>query len=299
VTTAPEPTPGRCTRCGRELPPGAVFCGHCGEHVEAGDATPPAERARSRGLVAAALVLGVAALAVSVLLGVWLDRRLGDAEDQASALEADVARLAKGNVTLRAENEALASQLDALEQAAEDGLAPLAVKTLKSVFTVRTPDGTGSGWAAWTDGGKTYVVTAAHVVAGRQAVKLSRRGGSWTGRVTARDAVNDLALIEVDGKIAPPLWPKAGVQPQPSVGETLMLVGSPHGLEGTVTTGIVSRVTYNKVQTDAAANPGNSGGPAVDRGGRVVGVLLSGQGQGLNFVVPIRRACVRIRDCEP
>jgi S1-C subfamily serine protease len=247
--------------------------------------------------VLVALLLGAAALALSLLLGVWLDRRLGETRDDVAALDADVARLNGGNAQLRRENEALGRQLDALKKAAAEGLAPLAVRTLESVFTVKTPDGTGSGWAAWTDGGKTYVVTAAHVVAGRAAVRLSRRGGSWPARVTARDRTNDLALLAADGTIAPPLWQRAAVQPQPSVGETLMLVGSPYGLEGTVTTGIVSRVTYNKVQTDAAANPGNSGGPAVDRQGRVVGVLLAGEGQGLNFVVPVRRACVKIRDC--
>jgi S1-C subfamily serine protease len=93
------------------------------------------------------------------------------------------------------------------------------------------------------------------------------------------------------------LWQDPNVQPTPIVGETLLLVGSPYGLEGTVTTGVVSRITYNEIQTDAAANPGNSGGPAVDRQGRVVGVLLSGGGQNLNFAVPIKRACIRIRDC--
>ncbi|HEU0337263.1 MAG TPA: trypsin-like peptidase domain-containing protein [Gaiellaceae bacterium] len=73
---------------------------------------------------------------------------------------------------------------------------------------------------------------------------------------------------------------------------------SPYGLEGTVTTGIVSRVTDNEIQTDAAANPGNSGGPAIDREGGVVGVLLAGGGENLNFTVPVRRACVRLRRCE-
>jgi serine protease Do len=75
------------------------------------------------------------------------------------------------------------------------------------------------------------------------------------------------------------------------------VVGSPYGLEGTVTTGIVSRVTYDEIQTDAAANPGNSGGLAVDSNGNVVGVLLSGGGENLNFLVPIQRACVSVRSC--
>ena len=51
------------------------------------------------------------------------------------------------------------------------------------------------------------------------------------------------------------------------------------------------------IQTDAAANPGNSGGPALDRNGRVVGVLVSGAGENINFAVPIGRACARLRRC--
>jgi serine protease Do len=64
-----------------------------------------------------------------------------------------------------------------------------------------------------------------------------------------------------------------------------------------VTTGIVSRVTKKSIQTDAAANPGNSGGPALDRQGRIVGVLVAGGGQNLNFAIRIDRACVKLRKC--
>jgi S1-C subfamily serine protease len=60
---------------------------------------------------------------------------------------------------------------------------------------------------------------------------------------------------------------------------------------------VVSAVRPNRIQTDAAANPGNSGGPAVDRHGRVVGVLVSGGGENLNFAVPIRQLCASLRDC--
>ena len=81
------------------------------------------------------------------------------------------------------------------------------------------------------------------------------------------------------------------------MGDQLLLVGSPFGLEGTVTTGVVSRVSRREIQTDAAANPGNSGGPAIARDGRVVGVLVSGGGQNVNFVVPIERACRLVRSC--
>ena len=56
-------------------------------------------------------------------------------------------------------------------------------------------------------------------------------------------------------------------------------------------------MSYDEIQTDAAANPGNSGGPGVDNHGHVVGVLLSGGGENLNFLVPIQRACVTVRAC--
>ena len=64
-----------------------------------------------------------------------------------------------------------------------------------------------------------------------------------------------------------------------------------------MTTGVGSRVTKKLIQTDAAANPGNSGGPAIDKQGHVVGVLVSGGGENLNFAVPIVRACIKLRSC--
>src|SRR5207302_6183431 len=118
-----------------------------------------------------------------------------------------------------------------------------------------------------------------------------------TGTVIRYDDVNDLALVRVTGEIAPPLWQRPDLSLSPLVGDQLLLLGSPYDLEGTVTTGIVSRIAYDAIQTDAAANPGNSGGPAVDRHGHVVGVLLAGGAENLNFTVPIQRACVAIRSC--
>jgi S1-C subfamily serine protease len=173
---------------------------------------------------------------------------------------------------------------------------------LKSVFTVETSDGLGTGWAAWTADGQTYLITANHVVAdaraaGETTVEVRRKGAQWTGTIGATDSTNDLAVVKVNGLIAKPLWqtPDSTITPLP--GDQLLLVGSPYGLEGTVTTGVVSRVSYDEIQTDAAANPGNSGGPGVDADGNVVGVLLAGGGENLNFLVPIQRACVAIRSC--
>jgi S1-C subfamily serine protease len=130
-------------------------------------------------------------------------------------------------------------------------------------------------------------------------VTLARKGGTWDGSIVETDKANDLALVRIQGRPAnaAALWNSNVPPPAPRAGDELLLVGSPFGLEGTVTTGIVSRVTKKAIQTDAAANPGNSGGPALDKQGRIVGVLVSGAGENINFVVPIARACVKLRRC--
>src|SRR5581483_6828343 len=156
---------------------------------------------------------------------------------------------------------------------------------------VETDAGLGTGFVGWTDADGVYVITANHVVKdASSSVTLTRTGQSWRGDVQAEDAKNDLAVIRLDGRPAgaAPLWQKP-VKAPPAVGDQLLLVGSPFGLSGTVTTGVVSRVTKELVQTDAAANPGNSGGPAVDKQGNVVGVLVSGGGENINFAIRIDR----------
>jgi S1-C subfamily serine protease len=224
----------------------------------------------------------------------------GERRDRAAAvrsLEGKLDELSERVAVLSVQNTTLSREISATQKQSGAGLAPLARRVLKSVFTIEMYEGNGSGWAAWTTNGATYVVTANHVIEGYDSVTVTRQGSSWDGAVVRTDTVNDLALIRVKGEIAPPLWQDSPVQPDPKVGEELVLVGSPYGLEGTVTTGVVSRVTYNGVQTDAAANPGNSGGPAVDKDGHVVGILVAGGGENVNFAVPIQRACVELRRC--
>ncbi|TMK93898.1 MAG: serine protease [Actinobacteria bacterium] len=223
-----------------------------------------------------------------------------------SQVQALQARVQHQLATLRHRNAALGSKVNSTARQLKQkdaGIAPLAAHSLKSVFTIQTTDGwLGAGFAAWRQDGDTYFITANHVVSHtieNNYVDVKRKGGSWQGEVMVRDAVNDLALVRVSGSPAgaDPLWQdvRAGTPPQP--GDELLLIGSPYGLEGTVTTGVVSRVTKKLIQTDAAANPGNSGGPAIDKQGHVVGVLVSGGGENLNFAVPIVRACIKLRSC--
>ena len=256
---------------------------------------------RGRTLSVPAVVAG---LAVVAALGVSLFAvaTVREQSMRVDLLKSDVRELEGRLEDFRLADKELAGRLRTSEgklRQKDQGIAPLAARVLKSVFTVNTSDGLGAGFAGWTEDGQLYVVTAAHVVSevGEQ-VLLERNTGSWRAEVVARDRAKDLAVLRVDGNPvgAKPLWqsPKAN---KPRAGDELLLVGSPFGLGGTVTSGVVSRVRPKVIQTDAAANPGNSGGPAVDRKGRVVGVLVSGGGENINFAVPIARLCGSLRDC--
>jgi S1-C subfamily serine protease len=224
-------------------------------------------------------------------------------QQEADARVAQVATLQHELNSLRSKDSSTVAKIQSL-QTKQGDLAPLAKRVLKSVFTVYTSEGLGTGFVGWQDDSSSYLITARHVVANNLGgyVTLGRNGGTWQGEIMAEDATNDLAVIRLDGHPAgaAPLWQKPVTKP-PAVGDPLLLVGSPFGLSGTVTTGIVSRVSTKAIQTDAAANPGNSGGPALDASGHVVGILVAGvratYGSGLNFAVPIAKMCRHLRSC--
>ncbi|HKZ04093.1 MAG TPA: DegQ family serine endoprotease [Methylomirabilota bacterium] len=159
--------------------------------------------------------------------------------------------------------------------------------------------GTGSGFIINPDG---YVVTNNHVVedAGTIRLKLSD-GREFDATIVGRDPKTDLALLKVDARGLPviPLGDSAALQ----VGEPVMAIGNPFGLEQTVTTGIVSATgrvigagPYDDfVQTDAPINPGNSGGPLVNARGQVVGInsvifSRTGGSVGIGFSIPVNLA---------
>lgn len=257
---------------------------------------------RGRTLSVPVLVAGVAVLA-AVAASLFAVAGVREQGMRVDLLRTDVRELEGRLEKFRVADQQLAGRLQASEgklRRKDQGIAPLAARVLASVFTVSTDDGLGAGFAGWTEDGQLYVVTAAHVVSelGEQ-VLLERNTGSWRAEVVGRDRGKDLAVLRVEGKPvgAKPLWQRASAN-RPRVGDELLLVGSPFGLGGTVTSGVVSRVRPKVIQTDAAANPGNSGGPAVDRRGRVVGVLVAGGGENINFAVPIARLCGSLRDCR-
>ena len=208
-------------------------------------------------------------------------------------------------------------QTDADLSARPDGsIAAVAAAVLPTVVQIEerngTGGGTGSGFIIRADG---YILTNNHVVEGAaDGGTLTVRfqdGTTVPARIVGRDTSYDLAVIKVEktGLPVATLGNSDGIV----VGDSTIAVGSPLGLEGTVTAGIVSALNrpvtaggsgensfINAIQTDAAINPGNSGGPLLDAEGKVIGVnsaiasLSDGSGQagsiGLGFAIPINQA---------
>ena len=154
--------------------------------------------------------------------------------------------------------------------------------------------GLGSGFIINKDG---YIVTNNHVVEGADTIKVILKDETeYDAKVAGRDSVTDIALIKIEAKDS--LSSAAlGSSDNLKVGEWVAAIGSPFGLEHTVTAGIVSakgRVIgsgpYDDfIQTDASINPGNSGGPLINMKGEVVGIntMIVAGGQGIGFAIPI------------
>jgi serine protease Do len=155
----------------------------------------------------------------------------------------------------------------------------------------------GSGFIIDKSG---YIVTNNHVVEGADSIKVILKDETeYDAEIVGRDSVTDIALIKVEAKGNLPTVP-LGSSDNLKVGEWVAAIGSPFGLEHTVTAGIVSakgRVIgsgpYDDfIQTDASINPGNSGGPLINMNGEVVGIntaIIAG-GQGIGFAIPIDMA---------
>jgi S1-C subfamily serine protease len=160
-------------------------------------------------------------------------------------------------------------------------------------------EGSGSGVLFAPDG---FLLTNHHVVAEREQVRVRLADGTdLNGRVVGADPWTDLAIVQAHGSGLP--FAAFGESAKLLVGQLVIAVGSPFGFESSVTAGVVSAVSRtlrsitghlvdNVIQTDAALNPGNSGGPLVDSRSRVIGIntAIIRPGQGICFAIPIDTA---------
>jgi S1-C subfamily serine protease len=203
------------------------------------------------------------------------------------------------------EAEALDAYSRAVVAVAERvGPSVASLRVMRRVRGGQVPTGAGSAVALTPDG---FLLTSAHVV-GRA------RGGRATfddGReerfeIVGRDVLSDLAVLRAEG---PALEAAAlGTADRLRVGQLVVAIGNPHGLGGSVTAGVISalgrslpartrrggRIIDNVIQTDAALNPGSSGGALADSRGRVIGINTAVAGVGLGLAVPINEATQRV-----
>lgn len=161
--------------------------------------------------------------------------------------------------------------------------------------------GTGSGFV-WDD--RRHIVTNFHVVRGSEAFSVNfANGDAFDARLIGFDPYKDLAVLVLDEAVSPPRPLVHGSSRDLVVGQKVLAIGNPFGLDHTLTTGVISALgremtslggttIEDVIQTDASINPGNSGGPLLDSSGHVVGVNTSiisntGQSAGIGFAVPI------------
>ncbi|MGH2763231.1 MAG: S1C family serine protease, partial [Thermoleophilaceae bacterium] len=205
-----------------------------------------------------------------------------------------------------AEAEALDAYSRAVVAVAERvGPSVTSLRVMRRVRGGQMPAGAGSAVVLTPDG---FLLTSAHVV-GR-----STRGGRATFadgheerfEVVGRDPLSELAVLRAEGGALEPAT--LGGDERLRVGQLVVAIGNPHGLGGSVTAGVISalgrslpararrgaRIIDNVIQTDAALNPGSSGGALADSRGRVIGINTAVAGVGLGLAVPINDATQRV-----
>ena len=190
-------------------------------------------------------------------------------------------------------------------QGANRGVVNVTTRTVSydRFFMFPTPgEGAGSGSVIDKLG---HIITNNHVIEDASAIQVTLNGKLYDADVVGTDADSDVAVLKIDA-------PQDELHPVPigtsdnlQVGQRVYTLGNPFGLEGTLTTGIISnlnrtlpsrtgREMKSIIQTDAAMNPGNSGGPLLDTGGRMIGMNVAiatrvGQNAGVGFAIPINR----------
>jgi S1-C subfamily serine protease len=205
-----------------------------------------------------------------------------------------------------AETEALDAYSRAV-MAVADRLAPsvASLRVMRRTRGGQLPAGAGSAVVLTPDG---FLLTSAHVVGRSDTRGRATFGDGREERfeVVGRDPLSDLALLRSEGHGLAPA--ELGDAEELRVGQLVVAIGNPHGLGGSVTAGVVSalgrslparsrragRIIDNVIQTDAALNPGSSGGALADSRGRVVGINTAVAGVGLGLAVPMNAATQRV-----
>jgi putative serine protease PepD len=295
-----DAAPRFCTECGRPVDES----GQCPVHGSTPAlAAPEPERQQarhnSRTLVLGALAVVVAAALMTALIGIDVG--------QGRRNRRVTAALAKVDQRLEAQTAAangLSRRLGAMETRLNAQPDPAAVaKTAgASVFTVEAGDSLGSSFVLQSSGNSSSLVTNFHVVAdewnaGRRKVRLRQEGKDLEATIDRISKASDVAVLVTNASL--PVLTKASAQP--AVGDSVLVLGAPLGLGGSVSNGIVSAFRDGYIQFSAPIAPGNSGGPLVNLQGQVIGVarskLVVTGAEGLSFAIPIAIVCTSVSVC--
>jgi putative serine protease PepD len=236
-----------------------------------------------------------------------LDGRLDRLDAASNRLEQEVGDLAQEQQDagrVQAETQVRLDQLESVND--KPDASAIAKRASKSVFTIEDANSTGSGFVVSSGQGLTRLVTNFHVISdgyvnGDRRVEVRRAGMTYRGSVTDVSESNDLAVVTVSAEL--PVLPIAAGRPH--IGEPVLALGSPLGLGGTVTSGIVSAFRteggLEYMQFSAPISPGNSGGPVIDEDGKVLGVAvikyIGGGAEGLGLAIPADRLCSALEVC--
>jgi putative serine protease PepD len=301
-----------CTECGAALIAGR--CPNDPSHQASaalGEESPRAERAHPPASRRLLLVIAVAVvmLLLAAAVPAWISERnlAHTVADQTRSIASLRSELAAANGTIVSQRDAMnaaADRLAALESKVANQPNPTAVarSVQPSVFTIRTSYDLGSAFVADSTATSATLITNFHVVqqtwdAGGRQVEALRSDQTYAGTIVRIDRADDLAAIRVATSL-----PQLPLQlTLPKVGQSVLAFGSPEGLQGTVSSGIVSAIRQGYIQFSAPISPGSSGGPVVDLKGQVVGVseakVVSSGAEGLSFAIPARVLCSYVLTC--
>jgi S1-C subfamily serine protease len=252
--------------------------------------------------------MGVAVLSAVVAVGAGAGLVLGGVVDVGRTTTTTTAPAAGTPVTQRSSSSGMSGDsLTSLYRSVKGGVVFVQATSQAPTDPFGDQSGTqtasGSGFVYDKQG---HIVTNEHVVDGATSVqvRIGENGRLIPARVVGADTNTDIAVLQVDPAQAGTLAPlQTGSSSGVQVGQSVIAIGSPFGLQGTLTSGIVSALNRQiqspsgatmsgALQTDAAINPGNSGGPLIDQNGRVIGINAqiaseSGSSSGVGFAIPI------------